>query len=84
MIGTVLNDRYRLDRELGQGGMGTVYEAYDLLLNRVIAVKLLSSKKLGTEGKNRLLLKRALWRSLTTPTSFRFLMPERPTTCLMW
>ena len=55
MIGTVLNDRYRLDRELGQGGMGIVYEAYDLLLNRVIAVKLLSSKKLGTEGKNRLL-----------------------------
>ena len=55
MIGTVLNGRYRLDRELGQGGMGTVYEAYDLLLNRVIAVKLLSSKKLGTEGKNRLL-----------------------------
>ena len=55
MIGTVLNGRYRLDRELGQGGMGTVYEAYDLLLNRVIAVKLLSSKKLGTEGRNRLL-----------------------------
>ena len=55
MIGTVLNNRYRLDRELGQGGMGTVYEAYDLLLDRVVAAKLLVSKSLGTEGKNRLL-----------------------------
>ena len=55
MIGTVLNNRYRLDRELGQGGMGTVYEAYDQLLNRAVAVKLLGSKKLGTEGKSRLL-----------------------------
>ena len=55
MIGTVLNNRYRLDRELGQGGMGTVYEAYDLLLDRVVAAKLLVSKSLGTEGKNRLI-----------------------------
>ena len=55
MIGTVLNNRYRLDKELGQGGMGTVYEAYDLLLDRVVAAKQLVSKSLGTEGKNRLL-----------------------------
>ena len=35
--------------------MGTVYEAFDLLLNRTVAVKVLSSKSLGTEGKNHLL-----------------------------
>lgn len=55
MLGTVLNNRYRLDRELGQGGMGTVYEGYDQLLDRVVAIKVLSTRSLGTEGKNRLL-----------------------------
>jgi len=55
MLGTVLNNRYRLDREMGQGGMGTVYEGYDLLLDRAVAIKILTSKSLGTEGKNRLL-----------------------------
>jgi non-specific serine/threonine protein kinase len=55
MLGTVLNNRYRLDRELGQGGMGTVYMSYDQLLDRVVAIKVLTSKSLGTEGKNRLL-----------------------------
>src|ERR1700750_3388239 len=36
---TILQHRYRISRQLGQGGMGTVYEAYDLRLNTVVAVK---------------------------------------------
>lgn len=55
MIGQTLQNRYRLDSELGRGGMGVVYRAHDMLLNRAIAVKLLSNSGLGTAGKVRLL-----------------------------
>ncbi len=36
-----LANRYRLDRELGRGGMATVYLAHDLKHDRPVALKLL-------------------------------------------
>jgi tetratricopeptide (TPR) repeat protein len=50
-----LNDRYLLEDEIGRGGMGVVYRAQDTLLNRAVAVKLLATDTLGTEGRARLL-----------------------------
>nr|WP_221443248.1 serine/threonine-protein kinase [Nocardiopsis algeriensis] len=41
MTGTVLSDRYRLEEQIGSGGMGSVWKATDTLLNRPVAVKLL-------------------------------------------
>ena len=41
MIGTLLGGRYRLDAQIGRGGMSTVYLAFDTVLERPVAIKLL-------------------------------------------
>src|SRR5687768_1032687 len=38
---SALSDRYRIERELGQGGMATVYLAHDLRHDRDVAIKVL-------------------------------------------
>jgi eukaryotic-like serine/threonine-protein kinase len=37
----IFNNRYRLDRKLGEGGMATVYCGTDILLRRRVAIKVL-------------------------------------------
>lgn len=55
MIGQLLNNRYKIESEIGRGGMGVVYRAQDSLLARRVAIKVLSSSMIGTEGRARLL-----------------------------
>ncbi len=41
LLGTLLGGRYRLDAEIGRGGMSTVYRAFDTVLERPVAIKLM-------------------------------------------
>jgi TolB-like protein/tRNA A-37 threonylcarbamoyl transferase component Bud32 len=50
---TALAGRYRLDREVGQGGMATVYLAQDLKHNRRVALKVLRPELAAALGPER-------------------------------
>ncbi len=50
---TALADRYRIDRELGRGGMATVYLAEDLRHKRRVAVKVLKPELAAVLGAER-------------------------------
>jgi serine/threonine-protein kinase len=40
-VGTLIGGRYRLDAVIGRGGMSTVYRAFDTVLERPVAIKLM-------------------------------------------
>ncbi len=51
--GDVLGEKYRIQRTLGEGAMGTVYLANHLDLNREVAIKVLKSDVQANEEYNR-------------------------------
>jgi len=55
-VGDLLASKYRVERLLGEGGMGLVVEAYHELLDQRVAVKLLYQDVADREAQSRLLL----------------------------
>ncbi|MEQ1691162.1 MAG: protein kinase, partial [Gemmatimonas sp.] len=52
-LAAALADRYRIERELGQGGMASVYLAEDLKHDRKVAIKVLKSELAAVLGAER-------------------------------
>jgi serine/threonine-protein kinase len=62
-----LAEKYRLERELGQGGMATVYLAYDVANDRHVALKVLNPELAASLGAERFLREIEVGRTLLHP-----------------
>ena len=49
MKGAILNKRYKLNEVIGTGGMAKVYDAFDMMLERNVAIKVLKSQFVDTD-----------------------------------
>ncbi len=57
--GSVIAGKYRLVRHLGDGAMGSVWEAVNQLTQRPFAIKLIQSSALGAEDLRERMLREA-------------------------
>src|SRR5215467_3564607 len=55
-LATALEGRYRIERELGAGGMATVYLAHDLKHDRKVAIKVLKPELAAALGAQRFIV----------------------------
>ena len=49
LLGRVFDGKYRLEERLGSGGMSTVYRATHLMIDRSVAIKVLSQRFVGDD-----------------------------------
>lgn len=86
-LNEALRGRYRIEREIGRGGMATVYRAIDLRHERAVAIKVMDSAFMASVGRERFLREIRVTASLAHPhllalfdsgdtgTSLYFVMP---------
>ena len=66
-LSAALIDRYRIERELGQGGMATVYLAEDLKHDRKVAIKVLKPELAAVLGAERFVVEIKTTAALSHP-----------------
>jgi hypothetical protein len=66
-LNQALSDRYRLERELGAGGMATVYLAHDVKHERQVAIKVLRDDLTASLGAERFVREISIAAGLTHP-----------------
>jgi serine/threonine-protein kinase len=66
-LNTALEGRYAIERELGEGGMATVYLADDLKHERKVALKVLKPELAAVVGAERFLAEIKTTANLTHP-----------------
>src|SRR5687768_3720339 len=66
-LSAAISDRYRIERELGQGGMATVYLAQDLKHDRKVALKVLKPELAAVLGAERFVVEIKTTASLQHP-----------------
>ncbi|HWG32524.1 MAG TPA: serine/threonine-protein kinase, partial [Gemmatimonadaceae bacterium] len=66
-LASALADRYTIERELGQGGMATVYLAHDVKHNRNVAIKVLKPELAAVLGADRFVQEIATTAALQHP-----------------
>lgn len=66
-IGSIIAERYRLDAEIGRGGMGVVYRARDLQNDRDVALKIINAEQAGATGRTQFLREAKIMARLNHP-----------------
>ena len=66
-LNAALEDRYAIERELGEGGMATVYLAEDIKHNRKVALKVLKPELAAVVGAERFLTEIKVTANLNHP-----------------
>ncbi len=88
LAGDVVADRYSLERQLGEGGMATVWLARDLRHDRPVAIKVIRPELAGAIGVDRFLREVRLTATLQHPSIVPLLdsgvLPAADGTRLPW